>query len=168
MWGFGRGSKTRARKNRGQQERLRRQSPHADEKRARIWKSTQEDPYVVLPWYQNWRKLYRRLNIPPNPPSFKCVRPAPARANHSSQTQPMSKSAFLAIYYSGLENASYFCGTSIHRIRRYLGKKVDGKIPPKASWLFSGLEQFHENGLPCELPAAKHDELEDIPGLREL
>jgi hypothetical protein len=45
---------------------------------------------------------------------------------------PMPKSAFLAIYQNGLKNAGYFCGTSIHRRRRYLGKKVDGKIPPKA------------------------------------
>lgn len=45
---------------------------------------------------------------------------------------PMPKSAFLAIYQNGLKNAGYFYGTSIHRIRRCLGKKVDGKIPPKA------------------------------------
>jgi hypothetical protein len=33
---------------------------------------------------------------------------------------------------------------------------------------FQGLEQFREHGLPCELPAAKRDELKDDPGLREL
>jgi hypothetical protein len=42
---------------------------------------------------------------------------------------PMPKAAFLAIYRSSLNNASYFCGPSIHRLRRYLGKKIDGKIP---------------------------------------
>jgi hypothetical protein len=42
---------------------------------------------------------------------------------------PMPKSAFLAIYQNSLKNAGYFCGTSIHSIRRGLGKKVDGKIP---------------------------------------
>jgi hypothetical protein len=33
---------------------------------------------------------------------------------------------------------------------------------------FQGLEQFRESGLPYELPAAKRDELEDDPRLREL
>jgi hypothetical protein len=33
---------------------------------------------------------------------------------------------------------------------------------------FQGLEQLRERGLPCELPAAKRDELEDDPDLREL
>lgn len=42
---------------------------------------------------------------------------------------PMPKSAFLAIYQATLKNAGYFCGTSIHTIRRGLGKKVDGRIP---------------------------------------
>jgi len=32
---------------------------------------------------------------------------------------------------------------------------------------FQGLEQFHEHGLPCGLPAAKRDELENDPDLCE-
>jgi Protein of unknown function (DUF3435) len=41
--------------------------------------------------------------------------------------EPMPKSVFLAIYEKSLKNAGYLCGTSIHAIRRQLGKKVDGK-----------------------------------------
>ncbi|KAL2440885.1 hypothetical protein ABEF95_008226 [Exophiala dermatitidis] len=41
--------------------------------------------------------------------------------------EPMPKSAFLAIYEKTLKNAGYFCRTSIHSIRRQLGKKVDEK-----------------------------------------
>jgi len=43
--------------------------------------------------------------------------------------EPMRKSAFLAIHESTMKNAGYLCGTSIHTIRRELGKMVDGKIP---------------------------------------
>jgi hypothetical protein len=39
----------------------------------------------------------------------------------------MPKSAFLAIHQSTMRNAGYLCGTSIHTIRRELGKRVDGK-----------------------------------------
>ena len=39
----------------------------------------------------------------------------------------MPKSAFLRIFRAMMKKAGYFCGTSIHAIRRYLGKKVDGK-----------------------------------------
>jgi hypothetical protein len=37
----------------------------------------------------------------------------------------MPKSAFTDIFGSTLRNAGYFCATSIHAIRRQLGKKVD-------------------------------------------
>jgi hypothetical protein len=40
----------------------------------------------------------------------------------------MPQSAFLAIYQNGLKMAGYFYRISIHRIRRYLGKRIDGKI----------------------------------------
>ena len=39
--------------------------------------------------------------------------------------EPMPRSAFTAIFGSTLRNAGYFCATSIHAIRRQLGKKVD-------------------------------------------
>jgi Protein of unknown function (DUF3435) len=42
--------------------------------------------------------------------------------------QPMSQSAFRKILKSTLQNASYLTSTSIHAIRRQLGKKVDGKV----------------------------------------
>lgn len=42
---------------------------------------------------------------------------------------PMTKAAFLDILRSTLVNAGYFCGASIHAIRRQLGKKVDRKSP---------------------------------------
>jgi hypothetical protein len=38
-----------------------------------------------------------------------------------------SKSAFLRIYRAMLCKAGYFCGASIHAVRRNLGKKVDGR-----------------------------------------
>lgn len=41
----------------------------------------------------------------------------------------MPKSAFLAIYESTMKNAGCLCGTSIHTIRRELGKKVDSENP---------------------------------------
>ena len=40
----------------------------------------------------------------------------------------MPKSAFEKIHKSGLINAGYPCGPSVHAIRRSLGRKVDGKI----------------------------------------
>lgn len=42
--------------------------------------------------------------------------------------KPMPKSAFLSIHETILKNAGDFCGTSIHTIRRQLGKKIDGEI----------------------------------------
>ena len=38
----------------------------------------------------------------------------------------MPKSAFLRIFRAMIKKTGYFCGTSVHAIRRYLGKKVDG------------------------------------------
>ena len=43
--------------------------------------------------------------------------------------EPMPKSAFCAIFQALMKIIGYFCGTSIHAIRRYLGKKVDGEGP---------------------------------------
>jgi hypothetical protein len=37
----------------------------------------------------------------------------------------MPKSAFTDIFRSTFRNAGYLCATSIHNIRRQLGKKVD-------------------------------------------
>ena len=42
---------------------------------------------------------------------------------------PMPKSAFTSIFKSTLTNAGYFCGLSIHAIRRQLGKAVDSESP---------------------------------------
>jgi hypothetical protein len=42
--------------------------------------------------------------------------------------ESMPKSTFVKIHKSGLINAGYPCGPSVHAIRRGLGKKVDGKI----------------------------------------
>jgi hypothetical protein len=39
----------------------------------------------------------------------------------------MPKAAFLAIFEKTIKNAGYLCSTSIHAIRRQLGKKVDGE-----------------------------------------
>jgi hypothetical protein len=42
--------------------------------------------------------------------------------------QPMSESAFREILRLTLQNAGYLTLTSIHTIRRQLGKRVDGKV----------------------------------------
>jgi hypothetical protein len=39
----------------------------------------------------------------------------------------MPKSAFLRIFQAMMRKQGYFCRTSIHAVRRYLGKKNDGK-----------------------------------------
>jgi hypothetical protein len=39
----------------------------------------------------------------------------------------MPKSAFLRIFRAMMRKTGYFCGTSIHAVRRYVGKKIDGK-----------------------------------------
>jgi hypothetical protein len=39
--------------------------------------------------------------------------------------EPMPRSAFTDIFGTTLKNVGYFCATSIHAIRRQLGKKVD-------------------------------------------
>lgn len=44
---------------------------------------------------------------------------------HSVTDEPMPKSAFTEIFHTTLHNAGYMCATSIHAIRRQLGKKVD-------------------------------------------
>ena len=44
---------------------------------------------------------------------------------HGVSDEPMSKTAFTEIFHSTLRNAGYICATSIHAIRRQLGKKVD-------------------------------------------
>ena len=49
---------------------------------------------------------------------------------HGISDELIPKAAFLAIHQNTLRNASDFRGTSIHAIRRYLGKKVDGKSSP--------------------------------------
>jgi len=44
---------------------------------------------------------------------------------HGVTDEPMPKSAFTDIFRTTLRNAGYMCSTSIHAIRRQLGKKVD-------------------------------------------
>ena len=39
----------------------------------------------------------------------------------------MPKEAFLRIFQATLKKTGYFCGSTIHAVRRYLGKKIDGK-----------------------------------------
>jgi hypothetical protein len=41
--------------------------------------------------------------------------------------EPMPKHAFTQILRAMLRKAGYFAGVTIHAIRRFLGKKVDGK-----------------------------------------
>ena len=51
-----------------------------------------------------------------------------ATATDDVSDKPMSKAMFIRIHSSTLRNAGYFCSTSVHSIRRYLGKKVDGEF----------------------------------------
>ena len=44
---------------------------------------------------------------------------------------PKPKSACIAMHRTGLRNANYFSDTSLHRNRRSVGKKIDGKIHSK-------------------------------------
>jgi Protein of unknown function (DUF3435) len=44
--------------------------------------------------------------------------------------EPMPKSLFTGIFKIILTNAGYFCGTTIHAIRRQLGKEVDSELHP--------------------------------------
>lgn len=44
---------------------------------------------------------------------------------HGVTEEPMPKTAFTEIFRTTLRNAGYMCATSIHVIRRQLGKKVD-------------------------------------------
>ena len=41
--------------------------------------------------------------------------------------EPLSKAAFERIFKKVLEQSGYFGYATVHAIRRYLGKKVDGK-----------------------------------------
>ena len=104
----------------------------------------------------------------------------------------MPEDAFLRISGTTLRNAGYTCATSVHALRRQLGKKVDASyteiqrsqhltqadprilgqsylantssVDGQGAFLgetlgyshikyFQGLGQFHESGLPFELPA---------------
>ena len=40
----------------------------------------------------------------------------------------ISKSAFLRIFRAIIRKTKYFYGTSIHAVKRYVGKKIDGKL----------------------------------------
>jgi hypothetical protein len=42
----------------------------------------------------------------------------------------MPKDAFLRTFRAMSKKAGYFCGASIHAVRRFSGKKVDGKPLP--------------------------------------
>jgi hypothetical protein len=49
--------------------------------------------------------------------------------------EPMPKATFLAIYEKSMKNAGYLYGTSIHAVRRQLGKKVDGECSTPHSFI---------------------------------
>jgi hypothetical protein len=49
-------------------------------------------------------------------------------------------------------------------MRAFLGEEADHREVD----YFQGLEQFHEQGLPYQLPAAERDKLQDHPILSEL
>jgi hypothetical protein len=40
----------------------------------------------------------------------------------------MPRSAFRRIFRAVMQKEGYFCGSSVHAVRRYLGKKIDGKL----------------------------------------
>jgi hypothetical protein len=47
----------------------------------------------------------------------------------------MPKSAFLRIFRATMQKEGYFCGSSIHAVRRGLRKKIDGKSPSPAAFV---------------------------------
>jgi hypothetical protein len=49
----------------------------------------------------------------------------------------MPKSAFLRIFRAMMQKEGYFCGSSIHAVRRGLGKKIDGESPSQSPFLVS-------------------------------
>jgi hypothetical protein len=55
--------------------------------------------------------------------------------------EPMPKYAFTRMLRAVLRKAGYFAGATIHAIRRFLGKKVDGK--PLSSKLLSREDRQH-------------------------
>ena len=61
--------------------------------------------------------------------------------------EPISKSAFLAIYESTIKNAGHLCGTSIHTIKRELGKKIDGENPLSFASLLRGTRPLGQTRL---------------------
>jgi hypothetical protein len=56
--------------------------------------------------------------------------------------EKMPKKAFLRIFAAMMKKAGYFCGTSIHAVRRNLGKKVDGKSHSSKPLLASSLSSL--------------------------
>ena len=49
----------------------------------------------------------------------------------------MPESAFRGIYRAVMQKEGYFCGSSIHAVRRGLGKKIDGKTRSPKPFLVS-------------------------------
>jgi hypothetical protein len=60
----------------------------------------------------------------------------------------MPKKAFLRIFGAMMKKAGYFCGTTIHAVRRNLGKKVDGKSHSSKP-LLASVTFFSEAGGIC-------------------
>ena len=52
---------------------------------------------------------------------------------HGVSTEPLSKKTFDRIIKSVFKLSGYFGHATVHAIRRYLGKKVNGKLPSKIS-----------------------------------
>ena len=52
-----------------------------------------------------------------------------ATMQHGVSTEPLSKKTFDRIIKSVFKLSGYFDHATVHAIRRYLGKKVNGKLP---------------------------------------
>ena len=70
----------------------------------------------------------------------------------------MPKSAFWDMFRRTMRKAGYLCGTSMHSIRRQLGKKVDGKLPTAQCYrtLIASVplvwpDHSYHHGLICEM-----------------
>jgi hypothetical protein len=96
-----------------------------------IWgfESLRELQEQKIPPGQNELKLRYRESAADRPIIRKCT-----KANGVTE-EPMPKSAFTAIFNKTLQNAGYLCSTSVHAIRREIGKKVDGKIAELVTYL---------------------------------
>jgi hypothetical protein len=89
---------------------------------------------IEIPAGQDEMELMFKDSVLDLPTLRKCTK------GKGTTEEPMPKHAFTQILRAMLRKAGYFAGATIHAIRRFLGKKVDGK--PLSSKLLSSTCSF--------------------------